>query len=260
MGSSVYHRAQDFVPLSRLTPKHALPVSARSAPPAQTEEEPVSEPSVQLGEVRQFAAGGREFVMVVATTGIFGVDDLGAKILAFLRAENAPAATVGEQATGARPITFPKVYSAFEGQHSREQIRGALSELGRMGAIRLRGVPGDRPIATVPKHPPLPFPQKSLVLNVANDCNLGCSYCFAAQGDYGAPRQMMDETTARRSVDFLLQNSGDSDSVTLVFFGGEPLMNLPLIRRLVVYANEAGDKAGKKVEFSVTTNATYLTP
>jgi uncharacterized protein len=60
-------------------------------------------------------------------------------------------------------------------------------------------------------------------------------------------------------VDFLLQNSGDSESVTVVFFGGEPLMNLALIRRLVAYANEAGRKVGKRVEFSITTNATYLT-
>jgi len=259
MGSPVYRRAQNFVPLSRLTPEPALSVLTRSAP-TRLEEEPVSGPSVQLGEVRRFAAGGREYVMVVATTGIFAVDDLGAKIIEFLRAADAPAATVGGQAAGARPVAFPRLYSAFEGRHSREQIGGALSELGRMGAIRLRGVPGDGTTVVAPKHPPLPFPQKSLVLNVANDCNLGCSYCFAAQGDYGAPRQMMDETTARRSVDFLLRNSGDSDSVTLVFFGGEPLMNLPLIRRLVAYANDAGEKAGKKVEFSVTTNATYLTP
>ena len=105
----------------------------------------------------------------------------------------------------------------------------------------------------------MPFPQRTLVLNVANDCNLGCSYCFAAQGDYGTAKRMMSEETARRSVDFLLANSGTHKSVTVVFFGGEPLMNLKLIRRLVDYANEAGAKAGKEVEFTMTTNATYLT-
>lgn len=262
MGASSFGRTQNFFPLSRLMPKAGVPpqpgASALSAPPT-SEADVVSEPSVQLGEVRQFAIAGREYVMVVATTGIFAVDELGTKILTFLRSGERPIATAGEQATATRPLAFPKLYAAFETQHSREEIRDVLSELARMGAIRLRGVRGDGVAPAAPK-PPLPFPQKSLVLNVANDCNLGCSYCFAAQGDYGAPRQMMDETTARRSVDFLLQNSGDSDSVTLVFFGGEPLMNLALIRRLVVYANEQGRKAGKKVEFSMTTNATYLTP
>lgn len=264
MGSSSVGRVQNFFPLSRLMPKADTPappcIASLSPPPEQPDEEAVAEPSVQLGEVRQFSAGGRDYVMVVATTGIFAVDGLGAELLRYLRngVLDPPPATVGPQVAGNHPVTFPHLYAAFEGRNSKEEIRSALSELGRMGAIRLRGVPGASPV--LPKHPPLPFPQKSLVLNVANDCNLGCSYCFAAQGDYGAPRQMMDENTARRSVDFLLQNSGDSDSVTLVFFGGEPLMNLALIRRLVGYANEAGRKAGKKVEFSMTTNATYLTP
>jgi uncharacterized protein len=264
MGSSRFGSAQNFIPLSRLMPKigvHPQP-GAFTPPRPAPEVDVVTEPSVQLGEIRQFAIAGREYAMVVATTGIFGLDELGAKILKFLRngTVNVPVATVGEQVAGNRPVAFPKIYEAFEGQYSREEIRGVLSELGRMGAIRLRGVARDEPESAAPKLPPLPFPQKSLVLNVANDCNLGCSYCFASQGDYGAPRQMMDETTARRSVDFLLQNSGESDSVTVVFFGGEPLMNLALIRRLVVYANEAGRKAGKRVDFSMTTNATYLTP
>jgi uncharacterized protein len=250
MGSSSFGRVQNFVPLSRLTPKAAssAPTHIHNLPlTPELPEDAVGEPSVQLGEIRQFSAGGRDYVMVVATTGIFAIDELGAKLLGFLRnaSLDLPPATVGPQVSGNRPVTFP-------------HLRAALSELGRMGAIRLRGVPGPSP--ALAKHPPLPFPQKSLVLNVANDCNLGCSYCFAAQGDYGAPRQMMDETTARHSVDFLLQNSGDSESVTVVFFGGEPLMNLALIRRLVAYANEAGRKVGKRVEFSITTNATYLTP
>jgi uncharacterized protein len=254
-----FRQTKDFFPLSRLMPKSPIPLSQHIAPAPLPEI--VSEPSVQLAELRQIEVSGRQYVMVVATTGIFALDHLGVKILKFLRtsADGPPPATVGEQIGGSRPVPFPKLYAAFGGQYSRDEIRDALSELGRMGAIRLRGVREDV-VQSAPKLPPLPFPQKSLVLNVANDCNLGCSYCFASQGDYGAARQMMDESTARRSVDFLLQNSGDSDSVTLVFFGGEPLMNLPLIRRLVDYANDAGSKAGKKVDFSITTNATYLTP
>jgi uncharacterized protein len=262
MASSGHSRTQGFFPLWRLAPKavvHSSP-SVEAARPGRLEEPPVSEPSVQLGEVRQFSIGERDYVMVVATTGIFRVDELAGEILTFLRSGDRPAATVGEQSRATRPVAFPELYGAFGARHSREEIRDSLSELARMGAIRLRGVGADHAEAPAPKLPPLPFPQKSLVLNVANDCNLGCSYCFASQGDYGAPRQMMDESTARRSVDFLLENSGDSDSVTVVFFGGEPLMNLSLIRRLVVYANEAGGKAGKRVDFSITTNATYLTP
>ena len=33
-----------------------------------------------------------------------------------------------------------------------------------------------------------PAPVKSMCLNIAHDCNLRCSYCFAAQGDFGHGR------------------------------------------------------------------------
>ena len=70
----------------------------------------------------------------------------------------------------------------------------------------------------------------------------------------------MSQETARKSVDFLLRNSGDHHTVTLVFFGGEPLMNFRLISETVPYATKAGQAVGKRVDFSMTTNATYLTP
>jgi uncharacterized protein len=249
---------QSFVPLARLLPQ------VRTSPAATAsvrEPELAKEPGVRLGEIRQFTANERQYLMVVAATAIFAIDDVCVQILRWMRgSENEiPPAVTGEQIQSSRHIPLPELFGAFEGQYSRHQIKSALAELSRMGAVRVAGLP-DMPPPPAPKLPPVPFPQRTLVLNVANDCNLGCSYCFAAQGDYGAPRRMMNEATARRSVDFLMENSGDSDSVTLVFFGGEPLMNLALIRRLVDYANRAGQKAGKKVDFTMTTNATYLTP
>ncbi len=43
-----------------------------------------------------------------------------------------------------------------------------------------------------------------------------------------------------------------------MFFGGEPLTNLPLIRQMVAYAERRGGEIGKTVDFSLTTNATLL--
>jgi uncharacterized protein len=45
----------------------------------------------------------------------------------------------------------------------------------------------------------------------------------------------------------------------VVFFGGEPLSNLGLIKAVVDYAETKGKAEGKKVDFSLTTNATLLT-
>ncbi len=218
-------------------------------------------PGVQLNEIRQFRVAGKEYVFVPAVSAIFGLDDLGRRILDLLRPPDHQHAIATEavQTAATRHAPLPEIIGALEPSFTRSAIVAAVKELRDIGVLRLVGFRDQGLPSPALPLPPMPFPQRTLVLNVANDCNLGCSYCFAAQGDYGTAKRMMSEETARRSVDFLLANSGTHKSVTVVFFGGEPLMNLKLIRRLVDYANEAGAKAGKEVEFTMTTNATYLT-
>ncbi len=262
--SQTHSLPQGFLPLSRLFPASV----AESSPAPEVEVVPLvenvqnessGEPAVQLAECREFTFGGSSYLFVVDVTAIFALDDLSKEILGFLRPETQISATEGSQVTGASRVALKDIFTAFTGRYDGRQIWEALTELRDIRAVRFTGFPGETWKTPPPQLPPLPFPQRSLVLNVANDCNLGCSYCFASQGDYGAPRRMMDEETARRSVDFLLANAGDQDSVTLVFFGGEPLMNLGLIRRTVAYAAEAAAKARKRIEFTMTTNATFLT-
>jgi uncharacterized protein len=70
----------------------------------------------------------------------------------------------------------------------------------------------------------------------------------------------MTEETARDAVEFMLRESGTSPVAYLTFFGGETLMNVPVLRRTVAYARERAAEAGKQVHFSLTTNATLLGP
>src|SRR5262249_4895812 len=103
------------------------------------------------------------------------------------------------------------------------------------------------------------FPLGSLVLNVANKCNLHCSYCYEPEGaKYGSSPVQMDWETARTSVDFLFQKAGNNREVNVIFFGGEALLNFKLMREVVDYAEEQGRERGKKVDFSLTTNGTLL--
>ncbi len=219
-------------------------------------------PGVQLGEIRDFRIGDKHYVFVIPVTGIFQLDQIAAAIIRWLRPEGTTAIGPREpvQVPASHSVPVSRIVAAFRERYLLQQILRALAELRSIGALAFVGFPGEQRVPPAPKPPPLPFPQRTLVLNMANDCNLGCTYCFASQGDYGAPKRLMSEETARKSVDFLLRNSGDTDSVSLVFFGGEPLMNLRVIQRTVAYAQEAGQKAGKRVDFSMTTNATYLTP
>jgi len=107
---------------------------------------------------------------------------------------------------------------------------------------------------------PVDVPLSTLVLEVAQDCNLRCTYCYADGGTYGAAPCLLAPETARRAVRYLLDNSGDRDHVTLIFFGGEPLLNMQAVRTATREAISYGRKMGKKVHFSLTTNGTLLDP
>lgn len=102
-----------------------------------------------------------------------------------------------------------------------------------------------------------------IAIFVAQDCNLNCTYCYGAEdgssvgGTYGS-RGKMALTTAISSVDWLLKNSGDRENVGIVFFGGEPLLNFPLMKEIVEYADKKADAVGKTMTYSITTNGSLL--
>ncbi len=121
-------------------------------------------------------------------------------------------------------------------------------------------VPASREKALPPRLEPGDVPLSTLVLEVAQDCNLRCTYCYADGGTYGSVPCLLAPGTARRAVRYLLDNSGDRDHVTLIFFGGEPLLNMQAIRAATSEAITYGRKMGKKVRFSLTTNGTLLDP
>lgn len=99
---------------------------------------------------------------------------------------------------------------------------------------------------------------KALCIHICHDCNFRCRYCFADEGAYHNVRQMMSEETAKRAIDFLIENSGNRKVLEVDFFGGEPLMNFKVIKNTVYYAKERAASVGKKFLFTTTTNALLL--
>jgi uncharacterized protein len=99
----------------------------------------------------------------------------------------------------------------------------------------------------------------SLCLMVAQDCDLSCRYCFAQTGTYGKQKTKMSREVAYKTVDFLIANSYELPKVTLCFFGGEPLLNFPVIQDTVEYALARSKETGKQFLFNLTTNGTMLT-
>ncbi|MFY0255244.1 radical SAM protein [Chitinophaga sp. 30R24] len=100
----------------------------------------------------------------------------------------------------------------------------------------------------------------AISLAIAQKCNMGCTYCYADQGDFGGPAKNMHLDTAKQSIDLLLKEAKAGSKVQVTFLGGEPLINRKALREATAYAATTGAQKQVQVNFSVTTNGTLLKP
>ena len=189
----------------------------------------------------EVSVDGRRILFHVPTTSLFELDEVAGDVLDLFRAQ----AEVGADDLRAR----------FDGRHPPERVLETLEDLLELEVIS-NGSP--RPAAGVVKI--ANYPLSTLVLNVNTGCNLSCSYCYKEDLDDPGRGQKMAFETAAKSFELLLQRGrGPLSASTVVFFGGEPLSNMPLIRAMVDYCRAARGRRGQNVDFSLTTNATLLT-
>ena len=76
---------------------------------------------------------------------------------------------------------------------------------------------------------------KAICLHVAHACNMTCEYCFAGDGEYSGQRAIMSYETGKRALDWLIENSGTRKNLEVDFFGGEPLLDFDVVKKLVAY-------------------------
>ena len=100
-------------------------------------------------------------------------------------------------------------------------------------------------------------PPAAISLNIAQSCNLACTYCYADEGRFGGKPEFMPFEIARAAIDRILTGA-HGRRITIGFIGGEPFLNRPVLHESVAYATRRGRELGAMVEFSVTTNATLL--
>src|SRR5579885_992621 len=187
----------------------------------------------RLGEFHRFGDG--RFLYLVPSAGIFELDDACRAVLSRLE----------------------------HGEASREELLAvadadAIEELHQAHAITTNG------FAAPLQQPPADFPLQTLVMNLTNQCNLSCQYCYEFGEDKvatpeGKPK-FMDFETARESVVYLFSTSAGRSAIHITFFGGETLMNFPLLKQVVDYASQKAARENRAIDFSLTTNATLLTP
>jgi len=106
-----------------------------------------------------------------------------------------------------------------------------------------------------PRLPPY-TPVRTLMVYLTEDCNLRCTYCFVDK-----KRRTMTVATARKAIDFFLSGavSGTEYTLQVNFFGGEPFMATEPMEAMIDYAGEAASRAGRRIVFGATTNATIFT-
>jgi His-Xaa-Ser system radical SAM maturase HxsB len=88
-------------------------------------------------------------------------------------------------------------------------------------------------------------------------CEHSCPYCQVSRQSTDKSRFDMSEHTAERALAIALESP--ARHIKIEFQGGEPLLNFPLIAKIVTNAKLAGPKVGKQVEFVIASNLALLT-
>lgn len=190
-------------------------------------------------QIHAFRVFNKNFVLDVNSGSVLQLDDLAFDIL-----------------KDYHPNSSEKVFQSLESKYPKSQIKEALEEIQKLKEEGYLFTELD--VSPVLDKLDTREYVKALCLNVAHDCNLRCKYCFASTGDYQGKRELMSEEIGKKAVDFLLKNSGNMENVEIDFFGGEPLMAIETVKKVISYAKEQEKKHQKKFHFTITTNALLL--
>ena len=152
-----------------------------------------------------------------------------------------------------------EMYDALKGKQGNEIRQAAISKM------QAKGLCMDNSIETI-EHPftkdielHLNGRMEQVALQVTQNCNLRCEYCVYS-GKYNNrthSNRRMDLSVALSAVDFLMEHSYLSDRVVIGFYGGEPLLEIELIHKVVEYVK--AKYSTKAVRLAIKTNATLLT-
>lgn len=93
---------------------------------------------------------------------------------------------------------------------------------------------------------------RKIKLTLTTYCNLSCKYCFVQKTN-----ERMSFLVAKKSVDLLLKSTGEDKLLSM--YGGEPLLEMKLIEKIVKYAKKKAKINKKKLAISVCTNLSILT-
>lgn len=139
------------------------------------------------------------------------------------------------------------------------QTEGDTTLLRRLGTDFWNSIYGSTPVNCLEEYCPeiddIENPE-ILVLELTQQCNFRCSYCIYS-GHYKYERQHQNVYMSKAMVDEVVEQYFTHNSKTPAYvslYGGEPLLQLPLIQYLI----ERIETAGYSPEYAMTTNGFLL--
>lgn len=190
------------------------------------------------GQVHTFTYRDKNIVLDVNSNSLFTVDYLAQQIIELYQ-----------------KYDLSTIIESLDTDYEEQEVREAYEEISQLVTKGLLFSEGMLPSE---HYDPEEFIVKSMCLHISHDCNLRCRYCFAGTGPYGQERTNMSFAIGQQAIDFLINQSDSNTFFEIDFFGGEPLLNFPVIEQLVSYARELEQKKGITFIFSLTTNGVLL--
>jgi len=92
---------------------------------------------------------------------------------------------------------------------------------------------------------------ETLRLAPTTACFLRCRYCFVKKTS-----KMMEKEIAKKAIGLLLKSPGKNKK--LLIYGGEPLLNFPLLKKIIPPAQKLAQALRKNLIISLATNGLFL--
>lgn len=190
--------------------------------------------------IHTFKAVGQPMMLDVGSGAVHALDELAYDVLTLWN-----------------DCSTEEIKTKLQDKYAESELDEVIAELRQLEEIGALNAPDNYDDVKQLQEPGV---VKSMCLHVAHDCNLRCKYCFAATGDFCmGERKLLSYEVGKKALDWLVEKSGKRVHLEVDFFGGEPLMNFDVMKRLVEYGRSIEAEKNKKFKFTTTTNCVLMT-
>lgn len=150
-----------------------------------------------------------------------------------------------------------------------DSIRNEIEELGKYKILTQSKDEDDRAFHYVKSKIPQPAINVCYMIT-SEQCNLNCKYCFLGNNDHDKRKKFLLENmtveTADKAIDFFIRQIKESgldyeeNKPVLIFYGGEPLMNYPVLEYVAnkIISLKSKERCIANIEMSMVTNGLLL--